>query len=282
MKVVVAESAGFCWGVKRAVEKARALAAKSGMPVYTDGPLIHNKQMLARLAEEGIKAADNPETLSNCVLLIRAHGIPPSRKAALEKLPVRLEDATCPDVARIHRIIRERVAAGETVLVFGDAGHPEVIGLVGCAGVEALVIRRPEEVSELPPPRRRYCLVSQSTQFPRSFDRIAASVLARFPDSAIIDTICRSTRRRQEELFEMAPEVDAFVIVGDPHSANTLRLVEIARELKPAFHVRTADDVAAAEFSGLRTVGLSAGASTPSFVLEEVRKKLESIPTVDR
>ena len=277
MKVIVAKSAGFCMGVHRAVEKARRLASRQAGPVYTDGPLIHNQQMMAQLASENIRPCPDPAALRDDTLLIRAHGIPPARRQQLQALPCRLSDATCPDVAKIQGIIRQHARQGYHVVILGDPGHAEVVGLLGFAEGRGHVIAGREDVALLPE-MDKVCLVSQSTQFPSSFEATAQTMRARYPDLIAIDTICDATRNRQREIDEMAAQVDAFVIVGGSHSANTLRLVELARRLKPTFHIQTASQLQPGEFEGVRIVGLTAGASTPSFIIEEVRAQLEALP----
>lgn len=275
VRVILAKSAGFCWGVKRAVEKARELAARSSGPVYTDGPLIHNSQMMKRLAAEGVLETDQPASVKHASLLIRAHGIPPDRRRLLESLPARLVDATCPDVAKIQGIIRKHARKGYCIIIFGDAGHAEVVGLEGYAEGRGFVVKTAADVHALPD-IDRVCLVSQSTQFPTAYEQISNAVQRRFPGALILDTICESTRNRQQELIDVAGAVDALVVVGGSHSANTLRLVELARTMKPTYHIQTADQLRPREFREFRTVGLTAGASTPAHIIEEVLKRMES------
>lgn len=277
MKVIVAGSAGFCWGVRRAVERARAEAARSPGPVFTDGPLIHNEHMIRRLREEGIVETDRPETLEGGTLIIRAHGIPPDRRQALRALPLRLVDATCPDVARIQGIVRKHAAAGFDIVIFGDDGHAEVLGLLGFAAGRGRVVTSAKAVAGLPP-LGKVCLVSQSTQFPSDYGQVADAVRARYPGAVVFDTICEATKSRQDEIRELAGRVDAFVVVGGRQSANTLRLAELAATLRPAFHVQSARELDPAALAGVRTIGLTAGASTPASVIEEVRRALEELP----
>ncbi len=276
MKVVLAKSAGFCWGVRRAVDIAREVAAKNQQPVHTDGPLIHNEQMMQQLRTEGIIECNDPRLLKTGLLVIRAHGISPERRKMLENLPVTLVDATCPDVARIQGLIRQHARKGFHVLICGDAGHAEVTGLLGYAEGRGFVVSSEADVEKLPR-IEPVCLVSQSTQLPVCYARIAAAVRRRFPGATILDTICKSTVNRQKELQEMAASVDAIVVVGGAHSANTARLAEYARTLKPAFLIQTASQLDPADFRKFKAVGLTAGASTPEFIIEEVRKTIEKI-----
>lgn len=276
MKVLVAQSAGFCWGVSRAVDKARRLARERGRAIFTDGPLIHNRQMMAALRADGVAETDDPTALRDETLLIRAHGIPPERREWLRGLPVELVDATCPDVARIQGLIRRHARQGARILIFGDDGHAEVVGLLGFAMGRGHVVGTEDDVARLPDLPPPLCVVSQSTQFPQNYEAIATAIRARFPHAEVLDTICQATRNRQAELASIAQVADLMVIVGSPHSANTLRLVELARRLRPTRAIETADELRAEDFRDCATVGVTAGASTPTFIIDSVRAKLES------
>ena len=278
MEVVTAKSAGFCFGVRRAVEKALAVASESDGTIYTDGPLIHNPGMLAELERSGVVATDDPESLpEGAVLLVRAHGIPPERRRWLKSLPVRLVDATCPEVARIQGLIRARVAQGREILILGDEGHAEVVGLLGHAQGHGHVVRDAAAVESLPAPPLAVTLVSQTTQDAQAFEAVAEAVRTRYPGAEILDTVCAATKSRQGELRELAGRVDAMVVVGSPTSANTVRLAEIASRQCPSFLVRGPEDINPADFTGVRVVGLSAGASTPDATIEAVQQRLLSL-----
>lgn len=241
------------------------------LKIYTDGPLIHNSQMLANLHSEGIAECDNATSLQEGVLLIRAHGISPDRRRTLNNLPLSLVDATCPDVARIQGLIRKYTRIGYHILIFGDAGHPEVEGLQGYTEGKGHLLAKPADV-DLLPDLHPFCLVAQSTQFTTAFNEIANAVLRRFPDTLVIDTICPATKQRQEELLELVKSVDAIVVIGDKASANTMRLVELAGKNKPTFHIQTADQLNPKDFVKYNVVGLTAGASTPDFIINDVQK----------
>lgn len=275
MKVVLAESAGFCRGVRRAVDKARALVAQ-GHSVYTDGPLIHNEQMMQKLHSEGIIVSQDPSSLADDDLIIRAHGIPPDRREMLRKTRARLVDATCPDVAKIQGLIRKHARSGYFIIVFGDKGHAEVTGLLGYTEGKGYVVNSTRDINNLPD-ISPICLVSQSTQFPLDYEEVANTIRARFPDTVVLDTICESTKNRQNELVNMAASVDAIVVVGGSHSANTVRLVELARTLKTTFHIQTAEQIKPELLRDYKIIGLTAGASTPKFIIEEIQQTLEKI-----
>ncbi len=279
MKVITATSAGFCWGVRRAVQRVKELAATPDRgPIFTDGPLIHNRQMMTQLSRDGVEISDSPEALSpDDTLVIRAHGITPERRAALKAFPCAVVDATCPDVARIHAAIRKHVKLGYEIVIYGDPNHAEVEGLVGAAQGHAHTVTTESAVADLPP-LSRVALVSQSTQLPADFHKVAHQLAERFQDSVILDTICKATKSRQTELLELAKNVDAFVVVGDAHSANTCRLVEQARTLRPTLHVQDPEQLNREFFSPYKTIGLTAGASTPDFLINSVRTWIEDLP----
>lgn len=277
MIVVRAKSAGFCWGVRRAVRAAEDLAATGGAPIFTDGPLIHNTHEVERLAALGVRPADDPAALpAGSRLLVRAHGIPPERESWLRSLGLEVTDATCPNVAGIQKRCAEAAAEGRTVLILGDPGHAEVVGLLGHAAGRGRVVTGPRDVESLPDPGSAVTLVSQTTQGEAVFDETARAVLRRWPEARIEKTICGATRQRQGELTELASRCDAFVVVGSKASANTQRLHSLAAALRPAFVVDSPDDLREDDFGSFRTVALTAGASTPDSLIEAVEARLRS------
>jgi (E)-4-hydroxy-3-methyl-but-2-enyl pyrophosphate reductase len=278
MQVIRAKSGGFCWGVRRAVDKVTQLAAQAdGEPIYTDGPLIHNDQMIHDLEQRGITATDHPESATGHTLVVRAHGIAPARRATLKQLDLTLQDATCPDVAKIHAAIKQHVNKGYQIIIYGDQGHAEVTGLAGYAGDHGHVVSTIADVDALPP-MAKVALVAQTTQLPPDYAALADAVTARYPDATILDTICNSTKHRLMELTDLAQKVDAFIVVGGAHSANTVRLFQVAAKLKPAHHIQTASQLDPTWFTNLHTIGLTAGASTPDFIIDEVQSALEQLP----
>ena len=278
MRVVTAPSAGFCRGVRDAVARACECAACARRAVHTDGPLIHNPQMLESLARAGVVETRAPEDLPpGTVLVIRAHGIAPERRAFLRSLPLRLVDATCPDVARIQARIRAHARRGMTVLIYGDHGHAEVSGLLGFCGGRGHVVDSAGGVADLPGPPRgaAVCLVAQSTQCPSAYAEVAEAARSRWPGAVVLDTICDATKNRQGDVVRLAETCDALVVVGGHRSANTLRLVGLARTLRPTFHIETASELRRGDFAPFQCAGLTGGASTPGFALDEARRALE-------
>jgi 4-hydroxy-3-methylbut-2-enyl diphosphate reductase len=275
MKVELARTAGFCMGVTRAMEMALE-AARSGIrPLYTLGPLIHNRQAVETLQAEGIRIVESPEEVPpGAGVIIRAHGVRPEVREALARRGARIIDATCPHVLASQRRIAEQSAAGASVIIVGDRDHAEIRGLVGHARGPVAVVGSVEELSgvSLPPP---LCLIAQTTFSERTYAAVVAEARRRFPDLTVFESICSSTEDRQREVRELSARVDAIVVVGGRNSANTMRLAEVARfSGKPVVHVESAEELSLAALGGARLVGVTAGASTPSWVIGEVVDKL--------
>ncbi|MDW7708874.1 MAG: 4-hydroxy-3-methylbut-2-enyl diphosphate reductase [Deferrisomatales bacterium] len=274
MEIVLARSAGFCMGVRRAIEMALEAVKEEEGEVFTHGPLIHNPQALEDLRDKGVipLPADGP--VPEGTVVVRAHGVPPAELEQLEQGSRRVVDATCPKVSTIQRKIAEFSGRGYAVIIAGDADHPEVVGLLGHASGFARVVSRPDEVDELPP-LDRVLLVAQSTQDEEVFHAIRQRVLDRYPRAKALATICQSTHRRQSEVREMAGRVDALVVIGGRNSANTRRLAEIGEALGvPSYHVETAAELPLGSLRGLSRVGVTAGASTPAWIIDEVVQTL--------
>ncbi len=276
MKVTIAQTAGFCMGVSRAVNMALATAnQKKKKPVYTYGPLIHNPQALQFLNEKGISILKNIPKAGTGTVIIRAHGVPPSDKQTIEKAGFNLIDATCPRVVRVQTIIAKHRKLGYTSIIFGDEEHPEVKGLIGCAGNKALVINRLSELDNLPI-FKKAVIVAQTTQDLYQFEEAVKISKNRFPHYKIFNTICDSTRKRQEEIKKLAGSVDAAIVIGSYNSGNTCRLAEIASQTgKPSFHIETEADIDFSIIARFKHVGVTAGASTPDRVIKSVCKAIE-------
>ena len=290
MKVIRAKSAGFCWGVERAIDIAREYAHKGRHPVYTDGPLIHNRQMMEVLTQEGIREVGDyrsqaPLSVSgegqdHAVMVVRAHGISPERRAYLKSLGMEFRDATCPDVGIIAGKVRLHAKKGYATVIFGDPKHPEVIGLLGYAENRGHVITSIADIEALPPLGDKVCMVSQSTMFTDEFEKLAAHLRTKYAEVEIFDTICGATKDRQSDVVELAKQgCEAIVVIGGRHSANTVKLAKLVeRQGLPCFHVETAAELDFPSFQRYKTVGVTAGASTPAFLIDEVCEKLAKLP----
>ena len=279
MRVIVAKKAGFCMGVRKAMDNALDAANKVGSDdstVYTEGPLIHNPQVLEKLEKQGIRALKEDTDLSNSTVVIRAHGITPKRRQELEASGAEISDATCPRVKRVQSIIEENTKEGYSTIIVGDEGHAEVVGLLGYTDGNGYVISSPEEVSELPD-MEKICIVAQTTQDMNTFAAIAEKLKQRYENHRVFDTICSSTSRRQEEVISLSEEVDAIVVVGGRGSANTNRLVQISEKRgMPTFLVETEQELNLKKLADYGVIGVTAGASTPNWLLQRVVDKVQN------
>ncbi len=279
MRIIVAETAGFCWGVQRALDIALDVSRSTGQKVYTYGPLIHNHQVVAELEKRDILTLDGePEGAQDGKLVVRAHGIRPDVMTDIQKRHGNVIDASCPLVMKVHRQILKHQTQGYQIYIMGDPKHPEVIGLMGAANDQAVVIPpHPDEVGKLSDGLGRVCLVSQTTQNDDVFARVAAALKPKCEELRIVNTICEPTRSHQMETIDMAGRVDTVVVVGGRHSANTRHLAELARELGPrVIHVETDVELHASDFGESKVVGITAGASTPQWMIQRVVDRLES------
>ena len=277
MKIIVAKTAGFCMGVRRAVEMVLDSPGKHKEPIFTYGPLIHNPQVLALLEEKGIKTLKEIPEHGSGTVLIRAHGVPPGIKAKLAAAGFNVINATCPRVIKVQTIIRKYTRQGSAAIIIGDRDHPEVAGLLGYAGEKGYVAANLKELEELPS-FDQAIIVAQTTQNTLLFEEVRRWVGKTHPHYKIFSTICDSTEKRQAEVKRLAETVDAVVVVGGRESGNTQRLAEIARQSgKPAYHVETEEELDEA-LAHVHQVGITAGASTPNWVLKRVYQTLESLP----
>lgn len=289
MQVIRAQSAGFCWGVERAIDIARDFASKGRRPVYTDGPLIHNSQMMERLQSDGIREVGDYQSSSsldlktdpqeNAVLVVRAHGISPERRKYLKSIGIDFKDATCPDVGIVAGKIRMHAKKGYSTVIFGDEKHPEVIGLMGYTEGKGHPVQSEADIDALPDLGDKVVMVSQTTMFTDDFHRLADHLKTRFPQALIFDTICGATKDRQGDIAVLyEQQVEAFVVIGGHHSANTCKLAMLARKTKlPVYHIETAKEIDPEKMKQYAKVGVTAGASTPEFLINDVCNQLAAI-----
>lgn len=247
-------------------------------PVFTYGPLIHNPQAVKMLEQKGIAVLEEiPEKLDGTVV-IRTHGVPPLDRKRLEGSGAKLCDATCPDVGVIQGTVRKHLRLGFYIVIIGHREHPEVKALLGFAEKKGACVNSADEVKSLPADLGKVCVVSQSTQQREKFNFLVGLLKERYPNCVVFDTICRSTDMRQQEVRELAGKVDAMVVVGGRNSSNTNRLAEISRAMgTKTFLIETDEEIHASDFDGVDIVGVTAGASTPRWVIERVEKRLEEI-----
>ena len=281
MELIIAETAGFCMGVHMALNKLdKAVRNPPGKgTIHTLGPIIHNPQVLERYQNLGVKQTDGSKRLDPAdVVIIRAHGIPKQVQEDFERQGVVLIDATCPKVKKAQILIQKQAEQGKHLLLFGERDHPEVKGLISYAP-QHTVFESLEELKTLSlPTGTRYFLAAQTTQDRESFSAIRQYLLGEIdPDMSILDTICTATKDRQEEVRSLSRLVQAMVVVGGKNSGNTRRLAQIAQEAGIfSVHVETAEELPWGELKAFERIGLTAGASTPSWIIEDVARALKA------
>ena len=279
MNVTVAKSAGFCFGVKRAVELVYEQTEKEG-PLYTYGPIIHNEEVVKDLEKRGVRVIESIGQLAELEkgrVIIRSHGVGKAVQEQIEAAGFEVLDATCPFVKKIHRIVEEHSAAGEHIVIIGNPKHPEVEGICGwCDPKHTTVIESVQDAENFVlPEKKSVCIVSQTTYNNNKFKNLVEIIENKgyYMSVCILNTICNATDERQTEARSLAGKSQAMIVVGGSHSSNTQKLFEICKdECKNTYYIQTLEDLDLTELRGLDNVGITAGASTPNNIIEEVQK----------
>jgi len=277
MKVTVAKTAGFCFGVKRAVEKVYAEADGTGGPIYTYGPIIHNESVVKDLEERGVRVIGTPaelEKLERGTVIIRSHGVGRDIYRLIEERGLKLVDATCPFVLKIHRIVEKESRAGRQIVIIGNRNHPEVEGIMGWCEGTAEVIETKEEAENLTVKQNaKLCVVSQTTFNNNKFKNLVEIIAEKGYDSNVINTICSATDERQREAAEIAAQAGAMIVIGGRQSSNTQKLFEICKKrCENTYYIQTLKDLEQTIIPPVDCVGITAGASTPNQIIKEVQK----------
>ncbi|MFW2331922.1 MAG: 4-hydroxy-3-methylbut-2-enyl diphosphate reductase [Nitrospinota bacterium] len=274
--VILAKTAGFCWGVKRAIDIAMEVAYSSNKKIYTYGPLIHNPQVIAKLENSNIFELTESDNLKdNSTVIIRTHGVTPEVRTNLEANNCNLTDATCPLVAKVQRVIKKYANRGFSTIIVGDKGHAEVIGLIGFTNSRGIVINSINDIDQLPK-LDSVNVVAQTTCDQKLYERLIIRLKERFTNIVIHNTICDATIERQSEVIELADKVDLMVVVGGRNSANTKRLADISEAAgTKTLLVETEDDINTEELICPNIIGVTAGASTPSWLISGVVDKIK-------
>jgi 4-hydroxy-3-methylbut-2-enyl diphosphate reductase len=278
MQVLIADEYGFCFGVERAVEMVEE-ALQEGDTVRTLGPLIHNDQEMERLATHGVSTINTPVQIKRGeTAVIRAHGVTPQVEAELREKASKVVDATCPFVTKVQKLASRAAAQNRHVIVVGNPDHPEMIGVFGYAPEHSFIVRDVEEVAALPR-LKNPLVVSQTTIKLQNFYDVAEAVKAKADgETQIVNTICSATRDRQDAARALAGEVDVFYIIGGRHSSNSRKLLAVCQEqCGKSFLIETEDEINPEDLRGVEKVGLTAGASTPNWLIEKIGKRLEEI-----
>lgn len=280
MDVIVAKSAGFCFGVKRAVETVYSEVEK-GKKIYTFGPIIHNEEVVKDLEEKGVIVLENEkqlEELTEGTVIIRSHGVEKRIQKLIEDRGLECIDATCPFVKRIHKIVDEAGVEGKDVVIAGNAGHPEVEGIVGWTDAKTTILESPQEAQAFKKETdKEICLVSQTTFNYKKFQDIVEIFKEKGYNGSVVNTICNATEERQTEARKIAASVDVMIVIGGKHSSNTRKLYEICKqECENTYFIQTLDDLHLEIPKSVRLVGITAGASTPKNIIEEVQNYVSS------
>ena len=277
MEVELAKSAGFCFGVERAINLVyeQIEKAKDGRRIYTFGPIIHNDEVVRELEKKGVSVFDEEDQLEKIrgnILIIRSHGVAKRIYDLAESYGIEIIDATCPFVKKIHRIVAERSALGEEVVIIGDRSHPEVQGIIGWANGGVSVIGNEEEAEAFTASGKApLCVVSQTTFHHLKFKDLVEILKRKGYDITAINTICNATQARQEEAGSIAQRVDTMIVIGDPKSSNTQKLFRICKEYcTDTYYIQTLKDLDNVDLREAKVVGITAGASTPNNIIQEV------------
>jgi len=278
MKVLLADEYGFCFGVERAVDMVEE-ALCEGDTVRTLGPLIHNEQEMQRLGTQGVATISDPVQIKRGeTAVIRAHGVTPEVQRELEERASKVVDATCPFVTRVQKLAARAAAEDRHVIIVGSPEHPEMIGVKGYAPEHAFIIKDETEVADLPR-LRKPLVVSQTTIKAKTFFHTAEAVKTKTDDEVqVINTICSATRDRQDAARALSNMVDAFYVIGGRHSSNSIKLVGVCKEnCEKSFLIETEDEINPDDLVGVENVGVTAGASTPQWLIQKVVARLEEI-----
>ena len=275
MEVRLAKSAGFCFGVKRAVQTVYEEVEKGGK-IYTYGPIIHNEEVVKDLEKKGvsvIETADDLAKIKEGTVIIRSHGVPKEIYQIIEKQGLACVDATCPCVKRIHTIVEKESGQGSKIVIIGNENHPEVEGIKGWSQTPAVVIESEEEAEKFKAENdEKICMVAQTTFNYNKFKELVEIFQKKGYNVSVVNTICNATEERQTEAKEIAALVDVMIVIGGKHSSNTRKLYELcSKECEHTYFIQTLDDLHLELPKAVRLIGITAGASTPNNIIEEVQ-----------
>jgi len=280
MEVKLAKTAGFCFGVKRAVETVYEQVEKRvNEKIYTYGPIIHNEEVIKDMKSKGVEvitSEDELRKLTSGVVIIRSHGVPKHIYHIIEEQGLKCVDATCPFVKKIHKIVEKESREGKHIIIIGDETHPEVQGIFGWSENDVTIIKTQEQAQAFSEPKnKKICIVAQTTFNYNKFKYLVEIISKKSYDVNVINTICSATKERQTEAARIANEVEVMIVIGDKHSSNTQKLYEICNHAcSNTYYIQTLDDLDMNQFESVQTVGITAGASTPNNIIEEVQNNV--------
>ncbi len=277
MKILIAENSGFCFGVKKAINKTFDIAkSRKDKKIFTYGPIIHNKQVIEQLDNKGIRSIDDLKEAKGSIVIIRSHGVPFKFYEEAKAYNIELIDVTCPFVRKVQKKAREYYKKGYQVIIIGNPSHPEVIGINGWCEDKAIIINEENEVKDLPC-FDKICVVSQTTVTLEKWENITNELSNKAKEVREFNTICLATKERQEACEKLAKKVDYMFVIGGYHSSNTQKLYKIAKTYcENSKHIETYEDIDMESIEPNSIIGITAGASTPEWIINNVIKKLES------
>jgi 4-hydroxy-3-methylbut-2-enyl diphosphate reductase len=286
LEIIIASTVGFCFGVDRAVNKALDLLNNDDVDksnLYSLGPIIHNEQVIGLLASKGLKVIDSiDDSVLDGSIIVRAHGVCPETYQKIEEKGLSLIDATCPYVKKIHDLVKKKSDEGYTIIIIGNKEHPEVIGINGWSGNKAFVVESQEDINNLPDIDDKICVVAQTTITGDNWVKMNKLLKNRFKNMVKFDTICNATSTRQEEASEIANRVDLMIVIGSKNSSNTNKLYEIcSKYCKNTFIIEVPGEVPPVDIKKIKKIGITAGASTPDWIIKEVVKKMDELNKKD-
>ena len=282
MKLTIAKSAGYCFGVKPAVNMVYQEAEEAKVPVYTYGPIIHNEEVVRDLKQRGVHVVRELKELENLPkgkIIIRSHGISRREHEAMKACGFEVLDATCPFVLKIHRLVEKYSKEGYRIVIAGNEHHPEVEGILGWVeGQPAYTVTSQVDIEKLPLKEgEKVCLAAQTTFNYNKFQELVEIIKKKGYDISVLDTICNATEERQTEARKIAAESDLMIVIGDKHSSNTQKLYEISKkECANTYYIQTSKDMDYHQIQSINNVGITAGASTPNNIIEEVSKNVRN------
>lgn len=272
--IICAKSAGFCFGVERAIRLANQAVKKNGTKVWTLGPLIHNPQEVRRLEKKGIIPISDLKKIGNNLVIIRSHGISPEGWEEIKKRRLKFIDTTCPFVLKAQKLARKLQKEGYFVIVVGEKNHPEIKNIIGYTNGKAVAIGGVNDLKNIPPGEQKIGVISQTTQTLETFIEIINKLLLRYRELKVYNTICQATTERQKEARAIAEKVDIMLVIGGRNSANTTHLAGICKNAgAKVYHIETEDEIKKDWFKNDNRVGITAGASTPDWIIKGVIKK---------
>lgn len=277
MRISLAKHAGYCYGVQRALKLAREATNSSTKPIHTLGPIIHNPQVVESLRGQGVNAVSSVDEVDSGTIIIRTHGVDPKIIKKVKDYGLELVDATCPFVAKAQQRVADLVKEGYNIIIIGERNHPEVVGLLAYANNQATVVENAKELDNLEVVGRTGVVV-QTTQSLANLESILDVLLTKTKDLKVFNTICNATSQRQEAAAELSQQVDLMLVVGGKNSANTTRLAQICRKNnQKTYHIETDDEIDELWLAGIEHIGITAGASTPDWIVQKVIDRLEML-----